>query len=65
MENEPNFSLLENKSEDPTILEDDTLNEQDGAKVMHEAFSVLLEAEDLMSQSLDVSGTFFIEVMAG
>ena len=64
VEDKPHFRRLANKSEDPTILEDDILNEQEGAKVMHEAFSSLLEAEDLLSQILDVSGTFFIEVMA-
>ena len=56
---------LANKSEDPTILEDDILNVQESAKVMHEAFSCVLDAEDLLSQLLNVSGTFFIEVMAG
>ena len=33
--------------------------------MMHEAFSSLLDAEDLLRQTLDVSGIFFIEVMSG
>ena len=38
---------------------------QDGAKMMHEAFSCLLEAEDLLRQTVDVAGVFFVEIMAG
>ena len=62
---DPHRSQPASDPDDPTLLGDDTLNEQEESKVMHEAFSTLLEAEDLLRQKLDVSGIFFIEIMAG
>ena len=55
-EDKASYSLQEDEPEDPTILDNDILNEQDGAKVMHEAFSSLMEAEDLDDSSENIPG---------
>ena len=65
VQDDPLCSPQANDQIDPTILGDDTLNEQEESNVMHEAFSNLMDAEYLLRQKLDVAGIFFIEIMAG
>ena len=51
---------------DPTILSSDTQFEPESAEhTMHCALADLMEAEKLLTCSVEVEGTFFIEVMAG
>ena len=51
---------------DPTILSSDTQFELDSAEhTMQCALADLMEAETLLTCSVEVEGTFFIEVMAG